>query len=509
MPQYHLVDLAKPEIAAYALAKYSRSNLSIKEAIALITDEKAATFHEKFAIDNDYGHASIRDMAYAGLGVENVSMWAATIIEDEPLWSGQEKSTRYQDFAQSGYYTPPEAADGQMNVLYRHCLDDLFRTYAAMTGELIEKLTAHVPRPEHISKGKAKATIQARVLDIMRSLLPFATLTSVGQINAARSLGPQLSRLMGSSYAELRDIGAGMYEAYKPVLPTLLKHVEPLGQEQRYRTVVREAVLGAIEPYMDVFVYPCHPVDAVDLSSDPVTEAVTNMIYQFLAGVSYRQAGYFTRSIGPETALSLYELALQERGPYDRWPRTHFTGGGGVAYDILCDAKSMQDFFRHRRCIQIRQDLMQSDSRQNFPQYTKFQQVLEPEAAFEWFNHGLPFGGDSEKMLSELNLLNMVSEFDRVLGQAAGAGAAFALDGKYEAAQYALPMGFKRRCLFKMDDEQTAYIIKTRTGAGGHFAYRKAADQLFTAFSEVNPLAARYTDVTRYAPLNPETFWQR
>ena len=33
---------------------------------------------------------------------------AATEIEEEPLWDGQAKSSRYQDFSRSGFITPPE-----------------------------------------------------------------------------------------------------------------------------------------------------------------------------------------------------------------------------------------------------------------------------------------------------------------------------------------------------------------------------------------------------------------
>ena len=36
-----------------------------------------------------------------------------TEIEDEQLWDGQARSSRYQDFSRSGFVTPPELAGGQ------------------------------------------------------------------------------------------------------------------------------------------------------------------------------------------------------------------------------------------------------------------------------------------------------------------------------------------------------------------------------------------------------------
>ena len=44
---------------------------------------------------------------------EGISELAATEIEEEPLWDGQAKSSRYQDFSRSGFITPPEFSAGE------------------------------------------------------------------------------------------------------------------------------------------------------------------------------------------------------------------------------------------------------------------------------------------------------------------------------------------------------------------------------------------------------------
>ena len=55
-----------------------------------------------------YGHASIADLGHVVVCYEGMSELAATEIEDENLWDGQAKSSRYQDFSKSGFVTPPE-----------------------------------------------------------------------------------------------------------------------------------------------------------------------------------------------------------------------------------------------------------------------------------------------------------------------------------------------------------------------------------------------------------------
>ncbi|HKF02921.1 MAG TPA: FAD-dependent thymidylate synthase, partial [Candidatus Sulfotelmatobacter sp.] len=94
----------EPEIQAYAMAKYSRSALSMKESLREISTQKAEKFLNTFYFQ--YGHRSIADLAHIALAIERLSILAAIELADEQRWDGQERSTRYQDFRKSGYYTP-------------------------------------------------------------------------------------------------------------------------------------------------------------------------------------------------------------------------------------------------------------------------------------------------------------------------------------------------------------------------------------------------------------------
>ncbi len=97
-----------PEKSAYALARYSRSPDSIRDSIAWVRTHDSQKFLESFYFQ--YGHASIADLGHTVLCFEGISELAATEIEEEPLWDGQAKSSRYQDFSRAGFVTPPELA---------------------------------------------------------------------------------------------------------------------------------------------------------------------------------------------------------------------------------------------------------------------------------------------------------------------------------------------------------------------------------------------------------------
>src|ERR1700724_1875104 len=95
-----------PEKCAYALARYSRSPDSIRDSLDWVRTHDSTKFLESFYFQ--YGHASIADLGHVVLCFEGISELAATEIEDEQLWDGQARSSRYQDFSTSGFVTPPE-----------------------------------------------------------------------------------------------------------------------------------------------------------------------------------------------------------------------------------------------------------------------------------------------------------------------------------------------------------------------------------------------------------------
>src|SRR3954453_21697162 len=115
-----------PEKIAYALARYSRSPDSIQESLEWVRAHDSSKFLESFYFQ--YGHASIADLGHLVLCFEGVSELAATELEDEQLWDGQARSSRYQDFARSGFVVPPEleSADAEQ---YRASAEQLLNTY--------------------------------------------------------------------------------------------------------------------------------------------------------------------------------------------------------------------------------------------------------------------------------------------------------------------------------------------------------------------------------------------
>src|SRR4051794_28339739 len=141
---------AEPEVQAYAMAKYSRSSLSMKEALKEISTQKAEKFLNTFYFQ--YGHRSIADLAHIALAIERLSILAAIVIADEQRWDGQERSTRYQDFRKSGYFVPDFGNDTAALDLYRRTIGNLFSTYESLSEKMFHHLASTTPKPAEMKQ---------------------------------------------------------------------------------------------------------------------------------------------------------------------------------------------------------------------------------------------------------------------------------------------------------------------------------------------------------------------
>ena len=184
-----------PEKLAYALARYSRSPDSIRASIEWVRTHDSAKFLDSFYFQ--YGHASIADLGHLALCFEGVSELAAVEIEDEQLWDGQARSSRYQDFSKSGFVTPPEFDPAQA-ALYQQTGQNLLATYNQVHAKVFEWLTGTLPRPESMKQDAYQRNLAARAFDVARYLLFLGIPTGVGQVTSIRTLEKQIRRLRAS-----------------------------------------------------------------------------------------------------------------------------------------------------------------------------------------------------------------------------------------------------------------------------------------------------------------------
>jgi thymidylate synthase ThyX len=479
---------ADPEVLAYAMAKYSRSALSMRESLAEISSQRAEQFLNTFYFQ--YGHRSIADLAHVAMAIERLSLLAAIVLVDEQRWDGQERSTRYQNFLKSGWFLPDFGLDSASVQLFSETISSLFDAYQSTTAAVLEALRRRVPCPETMKADAYERTLKARAFDVARYLLPLATNTSLGQITNARTLETQVSRLLSHPVAEVRELGAKLRDAaVGPAwnvnaeadevrsAPTLVKYAQPNEYEIQSRAELTQAAeeLLASQPVAAAAV-----VDLVERTESLEVELAATLLYS-ASQHPYRQIRDLVAALPEARVAEIVELGLRHRGKHDEALRA-FHAGAALRFDILMDIGGFRDMHRHRRCTQI----------------------IQPFTAVHGYE--TPTCGDLGPAINILAEAGVQASFQSAVEQAHAASAKIAAGTAPEAAQsalYLLPLATRIRSLFKMDFAEAQYIIELRSGPAGHFSYRRVAWEMFLALKRQHPSLARQIRVTDFTqPIN-------
>jgi len=485
----------EPEVQAYAMAKYSRSALSMKESLREISEQKAEKFLNTYYFQ--YGHRSIADLAHVALAIERLSILAAIAVVDEQRWDGQERSTRYQDFSHPDYYQPDFGGSSAVRTLFHATIEHLFAEYHTISARVFGLLQERTPRPGDMKQEAYDRTLRARAFDVARYLLPLATNTSLGEIVNARTLESQISRLLSDRFPEVRALGQSLKEAAcnpaynlnqaafrelwekiherdegwgENVRDLLIKEVRPAPTLVKYAEVSpyltcsrQELEAAAAELMAGAAIKPAPAVDLLD--DEPLEiEIATTLLYEHCA-YPYRQIRERVAALSAAERRGIVDLGMKHRGPYDELLRA-FNAGQRLRFDILMDIGGFRDLHRHRRCVQIHQAFTDA--------------------------HGF-------ETPDELDAAELRQRYDDTMERVQGAVAELrrmAGDDQRIDAVYLLPLAFRKRTLFKMDLAEAAYISELRTTAAGHFSYRRIAYQMYEAVAQRYPTLAHHFRVT-------------
>ena len=445
-----------PEKCAYALARYSRSADSIRESLEWVRTHNSEKFLESYYFQ--YGHQSIADLGHTVLCFEGISELAATEIEDEPLWDGQAKSTRYQDFGRTGFVTPPDLDDPS---IYQAAAGELLESYAAVHAAELERLREVLPRPADMKPDAYERNIAARAFDIARYLLFWGIPTNVGQVTSIRTLEKQIRRLAASPYTELRTLATEIAEACaaepdcrwyattepETLAPTLARHADP---DKHSPAAHSDLTQWAAQNLGEI---PDAEVPDIDLirPTDPLAEIAATLLYP-VTHYSFRSLYETVQNWSAARQAEVLDTALHSRGRRDDLLREF--RGAQFCFDMVIDLGAYRDLHRHRRTQQFRQA------------YSGMLGFATPPNAPAFYGAAMEQAFDVFRALPQ------------------------------PAAQYILPFAARSRFLFKMDFAEAEYISRVRSGVKGHFSYREIAWQMKLRMEEQLPELGRLIHAT-------------
>lgn len=205
-----------PEAEAMLQALHSRSIGGIRSHLKVLAKKGPADFLSTYYVG--YGHKSIGDCGTCTLFIEGVSMLAAKAIQQWPLYSGQEASTRYIDFAHQKFVDPISTEESK-NVL------ETWRSFYLKGLEVLqEDLKKRFVRGEKEDEKIYIKAIKARAFDIMRGFLPAGASTNLAWHTNFRQAADHLMMLRNHPLLEVREIAEAAEQALKEAFPGSFGH---------------------------------------------------------------------------------------------------------------------------------------------------------------------------------------------------------------------------------------------------------------------------------------------
>jgi thymidylate synthase ThyX len=239
-PVFALVNL--PETVKGALfARYSRYGGTLRR---LFLDEFADSLPEAAAAyDNDEGRraAELYERIFVGYGDDSVAQlggahvaaeWCSNvltkILQRPRMGAYLEQSTRYLAYDREigpglgyRYYR-----DERLGPEYAAAMDFLFQTYSDALPRVRAWVDETFPRADGESPAARRRAVDAKAFDLLRGLLPAASLSHMGIYATGQAYEQLILHLIGHPLPEARRYGELILDAIKAVMPSFVARVE-------------------------------------------------------------------------------------------------------------------------------------------------------------------------------------------------------------------------------------------------------------------------------------------
>lgn len=223
MANIHIYDEFNPEDNAMLQALYSRSPQSVTEHVKKVKESGSGKFMEKFYVG--YGHNSIADCGSTTIFIEQISILADKAIQDWPLYSGQETSTRYVDMSKQPIVDPIN------NTQSKEVLKNWMDFYIQNQEKVQEHIKINYPKKPDENDAVYDKAVKARTFDIMRGFLPAGITTQLSWHTNLRQAWDKLALLQYNPLTETQQIAKTIISQLKEKYPNSFCHKQYEEQE--------------------------------------------------------------------------------------------------------------------------------------------------------------------------------------------------------------------------------------------------------------------------------------
>jgi thymidylate synthase ThyX len=425
--------------------------------------ERAAQLYERIFLG--YGDDSVAQLGGVHVACEWVSNVLTKVLQRPRLAAYLEQSTRY-----IAYDAPMRGGgyryfrDPSLGPEYERAMDALFDAYARSLPRVAAWADAQFPPPDGEPSAAHRRAIQAKALDLLRGLLPAASLSHMGIYASGQTYEQLVLHLLAHPLPEARAYGRMILDAVKAVIPSFVARVERPDRGGEWVAYL-EARERAAERWVARLGLDRRDATAGGEAQRPSVRLlhVDGDEDALLAALLFEAAG----ASEDETRIRLSALNADERAALlgdlvgERRNRRHRPGRGFEAlryrFEIVSDYGAFRDLQRHRM-LTVQWQRLTPHLGAGVPE--------EVEAAA---------CGDDMRRAYELS----AAEWERL-----------AAEGREREAAYALCLGFRIRYLLDLNAREAMQLIELRSGREGHPSYRAVAHEMHRLIAEVHPAVA-------------------
>jgi thymidylate synthase ThyX len=428
--------------------------------------DRAAALYERIFLG--YGDDSVAQLGGAHVACEWVSNVLTKILQRPRLAAYLEQSTRYiaYDAPMPGiepglpgyrYY-----ADDELGPEYRRAMDELFSIYSSALPALLSWAEDRYPRASDEPEAAHARAVKAKALDLLRGLLPAASLSHMGIYASGQTYEQLILHLLAHPLPEARSYATMILHELREVMPSFLTRVDRPDRggewvsylESRAAAGTRWAQrLGLADSGADEAAAG-PSVRLLSVQGDE-QELLAALLFEAAAGSETATREAVAALAEPERARMLAELVGE------RANRRHRPGRGFEAvryrFEIVSDYGAFRDLQRHRML-------------------TVQWQALTPN-----LGAGVP---------DQVHEAGVGDEYRRALEISRTEYARLCDAGLRSAAPYALCLGYRLRYILDLNAREAMQLIELRSGREGHPSYRAVAHEMHAQIASVHPAVA-------------------
>jgi len=484
------------------MSRYSRSDKTMRKIFLdefITNPNRGKEFYSK--ILSEYGDDSVAELGEAQLAVEWISNIAAKKIEDGRIGlSYLEKSSRYIPFDKKvgnkyNYYRDEIILKSKYADLYIESCDNAFDVYSKSIDlmqkfiseiepiddfvyfdsiSISEKPFSKLTNKQDIESAKKvyKSTVRSRALDILRNLLPAATLTNLGITGNGRAFEYLLTKLYCSELTELRNLASLLNSELDCVIPSFIKRVNEkhgkslqlfITNTNREISKLTDNYLGNLQP--DYSPQDVRLIDYTD-SKDALVKVVSAILYENAHGQSLYDIIKLVESFTQEKIKEIIFAYTKFRGNRRHRPGRAFEMVEYL-FEMFTNFGMFRDLHRHR-ILTIERQLLSTKHGYDIPKEVIYSGIEKD------FKDCMYLSDNVYRKLAKTML--------------------------YEA-QYAVNFAYKYPYFIKINLRELYHMVELRTIAQGHPDYRYICQEIYKKVNDVHPLLTKgmkFVDLNRY-----------